>query len=322
MLGLLFLLLLSDGKESQTDQAALDQAVAWIREAKQVDAQYDYQMTARIRVLFFWVTREDVGGGYIRLARSANDAQLETIALLFGSDPTKAKGVNRWGAGTEVVRKSAANDNAVEASAFMGFMKASKGVSVAEMQSELADEKTSGKYLFEAIVTRVDPERAIARTSPFASDRDFTLKELERAEQMVLDRLADPARPVRRFEGGPPSCGRTAGFLTTVQDLINQAISGSPQNRSLCYVYNARKYTATLKSHTRVEREVLHVNKAPVVFHNLVRARFQVLNHQSGKTTDFDLLVPRDGPLRGIPVQIVHQPNWWFQVVLNLAKSS
>lgn len=321
MLGLLFVLLLSDGKESQSDQAALDQAVAWIREAKQVEAQYDYEMTARIRVLFFWVTREDVGGGYIRRARSANDAQRETIALLFGSDPDKARGVNRWGAGTEVIKKSAANDNAVEASAFMGFMKASKGASVAEMQGELSNEKTSGKYLFEAIVTRVDQERAIARTSPFASDHDFTLKELERAEQVVLDRLADPARPVRRLEG-PQSCGRTAGFLTTVQDLINQAIALSRKNPSLCYVYNARKYTATLKTVTRVERETLSANKAPVVYHNLVRARFQILNHQSGKTTDFDLLVPRDGPMRGIPVQIVHQPNFWFQVVLNLAKSS
>jgi len=319
---LLLFLLLAPAADSQADQAALDQAVGWIREANQVAAQYDYQMTARIRLLFFWANREDVGGGYIRRARSANDPQLETIAVLFGSDPAKAKGINRWGAGTEVVRRSTANSPALEASAFMGFMKASKGASVAEMQREIADEKGSGKHQFEAIVTRVDSERSLARTTPFSSDRDFKFDELERAEQMVLGRLSDPSRPVRRLEKNAQVCGRTAGFLTTVEELIGVAISGGAQGQSLCYLYNARQYTATLKSYARVEREVLHVNKAPMVYHNLIRAHFQVLNHQSSKTTEFDLLVPREGPLRGIPVQIVHQPNWWFQVVLNLAKSS
>ena len=107
-----------------------------------------------------------------------------------------------------------------------------------------------------------------------------------------------------------------------MEELIGRALAGGAQGQSLCYLYNARQYTATLKSYSRVEREVLRVNKAPAVFHNLIRARFQVFNHESGKTSEFDLLVPREGPLRGIPVQIVHQPNWWFQIVLNLAKSS
>jgi hypothetical protein len=306
---------------AQNDPAALDQAVDWIRQSNQVQAQYDYQMTVRIRLLFFWVTREDVGGGYIRRARSATDPQLETIAVLFGSDPTRAKGINRWGAGTEVLRRSAGAEPKVEASAFMGFMKASKGASASEMQHELANEKTSGQHVFEANVTRVDAERAVARVTNFTSDRDFTLHELGGAQQVALDRVADSTRPVRRLEEKERGCLRLAGFLATVQELLDHALAGKAAGASLCYLYNARRYTATLKSYSNAGREVLKVNKAEAVYHNLLRARFQVLNHQTGKTSDFDLLVPQEGPLRGIPVQIIHQPNWWFQIVLNLAKS-
>jgi hypothetical protein len=49
-----------------------------------------------------------------------------------------------------------------------------------------------------------------------------------------------------------------------------------------------------------------------------MRTRFMVFNHESKERTTFELLVGTTGELRGIPVQIVHQPNWWFQAVLNL----
>jgi hypothetical protein len=38
----------------------------------------------------------------------------------------------------------------------------------------------------------------------------------------------------------------------------------------------------------------------------------------TGKRIDFTIYVGRQGALRGVPVQICYQPNWWFQVVLNL----
>jgi hypothetical protein len=34
--------------------------------------------------------------------------------------------------------------------------------------------------------------------------------------------------------------------------------------------------------------------------------------------TDFSVLLGTTGELRGVPVQINYQPNWWFQIVLNL----
>jgi hypothetical protein len=38
----------------------------------------------------------------------------------------------------------------------------------------------------------------------------------------------------------------------------------------------------------------------------------------TGKKVYFSIVTGRQGNLRGVPVQIRYQPNWWFQVVLNL----
>ena len=52
----------------------------------------------------------------------------------------------------------------------------------------------------------------------------------------------------------------------------------------------------------------------------LVEARYETLNRESGERTRFTLLLARDGPLAGLPVQIRHRPNWWFDIVLDLVE--
>jgi len=47
-----------------------------------------------------------------------------------------------------------------------------------------------------------------------------------------------------------------------------------------------------------------------------------VMCEESGGKTTFDIVLGTEGNLRGAPIQISYQPNWWFQVVLNLAPSS
>ena len=60
-------------------------------------------------------------------------------------------------------------------------MKSSKGQSVVAMQRELSKEKTNGDHLFEAIISRVDPGRALSSTVPYTSSRDFDLNEYREA---------------------------------------------------------------------------------------------------------------------------------------------
>src|SRR5215475_14218029 len=88
---------------STSDHQPVVEALGWIRSTPRQIVQYNYTMTARVRLLFFWAGKDDVGGGYIRRGVSSEDPREEFFQVLFGSDPAKApRSINRWGAGTEV----------------------------------------------------------------------------------------------------------------------------------------------------------------------------------------------------------------------------
>jgi hypothetical protein len=57
-------------------------------------------------------------------------------------------------------------------------------------------------------------------------------------------------------------------------------------------------------------------------YENLIQAKFKIVNHSNGKNSSFELYLGTEGAWRGTPVQIVHQPNWWFKVILNLNPAS
>jgi hypothetical protein len=282
-------------------------------------------MTCRLRLLFFWIGRDDLGGGYIKAGRAVDDPSLQTVQLLFGSDPAKApRAINRWGAGTEVVRWG--GGQAPESSAFVGFMKSSKGESVLAMQRELSREKSAGKHLFEAIVSRVDSAQAISTTVPFYSDKDYDMRQLADAQKLALDQLGDgQARKFRRLDGpARRQCSRPVGFLSTTEELLERSLAGEKTPVSLCYVYNARLYTLTLQRVIPVTIKDIHITlkekgeKIDHTYRDLKESQFQIYNLESGAKTDFSVLLGTTGELRGVPVQINYQPNWWFQIVLNL----
>ena len=308
-----------------SDQTATNEAVSWIRATPRIRAEYDYIMTCRLRLLFFWVGRDDLGGGYIKTGQAVDDPNLQMIQLLFGSDPAKApRAINRWGAGTEVLRLDASKNP--QSSAFVGFMKSSKGESVSAMQRELSHEKSAGQHLFEAIISRVDGAQAIATTVPFYSDKDYDMHQLADAQKLALDQLGDPqARKFRRLDGAERSeCSRPGGFLSTTKELLERSLTGEKTPVSLCYVYNARPFTLTLQRVIPVATKDVHITlrekgqKIDQSYRDLKESQFQIRDHKSGVKTDFSVLLGTAGELRGVPVQINYQPNWWFQIVLNL----
>jgi hypothetical protein len=290
-----------------------------------IQREYDYILTCRLRLLFFWVGRDDLGGGYIKLGQAGDDSSFRIIQLLFGSDPAKTPGtINRWGAGTEVDRWDASKTP--DASAFVGFMKSSKGQSVTAMQRELSHEKNAGKHLFEAIVSRVDREQAISTTIPFYSDTDYDIHQLAEAQKLALDQLDDaPRRKFRRLDGpARGDCQREGGFLSTTEELLDRSLTGEKTPVSLCYVYNARRYTLTLERVTPLASKQVHITlkekgqQIDQAYRDLKESHFEVRNQESGDKTDFTVLLGTAGNLREVPIQISYQPNWWFQIVLNL----
>ena len=307
------------------EQAAINEAVNWIRATPRIRAEYDYIMTCRLRLLFFWVGRDDLGGGYSKTGQAVDDPSLQMIQLLFGSDPAMApRAINRWGAGTEVLRSD--GSKTPQSSAFVGFMKSSKGESVSAMRRELSHEKSTGKHLFEAIISRVDGAQAISTTVPFYSDKDYDMHQLADAQTLALGRLGDgQARKFRRLDGpARGECSRPGGFLSTTEELLERSLTGEKTPVSLCYIYNARPYTLTLQRVIPITTKDVRITlkekgqKIDQSYRDLKESQFQIYNQESGAKTDFSVLLGTTGELRGVPVQINYQPNWWFQIVLNL----
>jgi hypothetical protein len=311
---------------SQDIQAALQHTTELMRVPMRVEEQFDYIMTARVRLLLFWVGKDDVGGGYIRRGKLPQDPASDVIELLIGSDPAKApRAINRWGAASEIARKPPGAGYGVESSTFFGFMKVSSGASAAEMEKELAREKHGGSFLFSAIINQGERNFDFARVVPFSSDTDFTIHQFDQAKTMVFDRLLGPEGRLKEIDPKQvAACGRREGFLETVAELVEPAIEGRQSPSPLCYLYNGVEHQLTLSQVTRVPSQTvkLSLREAPNeyvrTYQNLVLAHFENFDRTTRSKTEFELLLGTAGNLRGVPVQIHYQPNWWFQVILNL----
>ena len=314
------------------DHQPIVEALQWVRAPLRNTVQYDYVMTARVHLILFWTGKDDVGGGYIRRAISSTDAHEEFFQVLFGSDPEKApRAINRWGAGTEVAwhKNPATFPNAqddVSASAFFGFMKSSRGKSVGEMQSELKKETEQGLHVFTGILSRVEPARAVSTVVPLQSPTDYTLHQYDTAAPVMLDHIQDSDGPVRSL--AQRDCARAAAFMATVAELIEASLEGATAPQSRCYVHDAQENTLKLEKVERLPNlsvQVQTAKKTPLLdtsYQGLLQLDFVSTHKKTGKQVNFTVITGTKGPLRGVPVQIRYQPNWWFQVVLNLLPDS
>jgi hypothetical protein len=150
----------------------------------------------------------------------------------------------------------------------------------------------------------------------------LSLNELTEAEKIVAERLGKGS-PIRQLTPADRQCTASRGFLRAVDELIGQTLTLTKVPQPVCYIHNARNYTLTLQERSTVRAKEIVVDrkdgkKMARSYRDLIHTRFLVLNHESKERTTFELLLGTTGELRGVPVQIVHQPNWWFQAVLNL----
>ena len=300
---------------NRQDDALFATALRWILSPSPGTVQYDYVMTAKVRLLLFWVGADDVGGGYIRRSKDTADAGGRFIQVLFGSDPAKApRKINYWGAAAE--RSDAGS------SALLGFMKAAKTGSASEAEADIRKQSAEGKHPFEAILSVVQKDRSLSRRTPLSSNTDLNLHELDRAQTLAIEQLAKD-RPIRELAGDKLECHTPRSFLQAVDELMEYALSGQDLPRFVCYTHNARNYTVSLQKRSKISKHSVRVSrkngtKLEKSYRDLLETQFSVLNHSSGERTTFQLLLGTSGALKGVPVQIVHQPNWWFRVVLNL----
>jgi hypothetical protein len=259
--------------------------------------------------------------GFPRKIRVWNSSRFCLEAIL------KRRAINRWGAGTEVSWHKepggAVDSQEVSASAFFGFMKSSQGKSAGEMQSELEREKQLGLHAFTGILSHVEPSRALSLVVPLQSDTDFNLHDYARAEPLMFEHLAESARPLRTLQV-VSRCQRSAEFLATVAELMDAALNVQRVPLARCYIYDAQENTLMLEKITSVESMPVRLHGAnnflllDRAYKNVLQLDFVSTHKLTNKKVYFTLYVATQGTLRGVPVQICYQPNWWFQVVLNL----
>jgi hypothetical protein len=304
----------------------VQEAIERFRKRPHIATQYDYIMTARVRLLLFWVGKDDVGGGYIRRGVLPDNPSSNAIELLMGSDPKKApRAINRWGAASELFERAGPD---IRTSTFFGFMKTYKGSNPAEMEKELASEKGGQDFLFSAIIDENSPAKELVKVLPFASDTDFTMGDLDHVVPGVLERLAGPKGIEKNPDASRRSHGCAGGFLSSVAGLAEAAISAPKERASACYVYNTEEHRVTLVraspvSHEDVELTLIgQTQKYTRTYHDLVLAQIENESATTKKRSSFQLLLGTKGDLRGVPVRITYQPNWWFQVILNLKTPS
>jgi hypothetical protein len=298
----------------------MEQAAQWIRAEMGNSRSYDYVLGASVRLLLFWVSRDDVGQGTIRIGEQALEPGTQRIELIMGSDPAKAPfHVNRWGAAKETYRTAEGTGD------FFGFMKSSAGDSPFDARAEIAKEKAAGAHQFTGIVSRHDRSRMISVAVPISSLTDFNIRELPQAEQMVVKEISASNRTPRvRTAADLSDCSNAKGFLFTIRELLRSSLDGMPLPQTRCYLYHTRRYLMTLSGGENIREKGIAIQfrgtTKPVTttYKNLRDARFRVVNTESGERTDFRILYGADGEYRGIPLVMEHQPNWWFRITVKL----
>lgn len=296
---------------------------------------YHYRMKGKVRLLFFWVGKDDVGGGYIALTRTPNSGggHREEIEVLFGSNPERVPGgVNRWGYGKETgYWESPAPTRPVTltSSVFEGFIKHSKEESLDEVRANEAA-RQGNVFWYDGIRSRVLGSRAVSEIRTFPAQGDFDYRDASPVHCSYQERLAQGGPPDKYKQlGNDKHYQRPYGFLTGVKHLIQRVLQQSAQRDRwrgfrpwIPYVYNARLYRLRVdKVNVDSKFQLPLADGSKETFHNVAKIQFTLRKEATGEDHEFNLWVPLEGRYRGIPIRIVDKPRWWLRVELNLDPS-
>lgn len=257
-----------------------------------------YRMAGRVRPLFFWFGKDDVGLARITW-RSADDGR-RAYELLVGTDPGKApRGLNKWGF---VAEQTDARGNGQLLALMTGDDTASYDEAAADA------ERPGGAGDFRAIVGRLAGGRSAWSTTRIATAHAFSVHDVD----ATLDRVrVDAAASVPRERPAP--IGVRPGFLVALADLIERDDSQAGPVR---YLFGQGLYELTRRDSQRVSVDLRGCTVAAV------RSRFEITTLATGARTRFEVAVGTEGPLAGVPIAMEWQPRWWLKVSLTLQDSA
>jgi hypothetical protein len=274
--------------------AAAEPAVAGRPNAMPTVAQHYYRMLAKVRPLLFWISKDNVGGARIEWRGDNNGSR--GFELLIGSDPARApRQINKWGYIAEEVRGSGAS--------VLGVMKATNEESIKDAEARL-NQDAGSLQVFKAIRATAVNGEAKSDVVTVQAGRDLTYRDVG----SLLDMLEGTRSEVSPKTVALPA-GTRPGFLIALADLMHQ-----PALKSVAYVYNGKFHVLHLRQTHAVSS--MRINSRD--FTKLSRGEFETENRTTGERTPFEITYGTTGSLAEVPVYIVYQPKWWFQVELFL----
>lgn len=278
--------------------------------------EYRYRMKGRVRALLaFWISRDNVGGGVIRVRRSGDRVAYEVV---MGSDPSRApRGLNRWGYLAEEVQETHATIVGVITNTYEnepGEVEVDIGNLASRKIGQAPDHADADAWRpISTIRARVAGDGAYANVAPIRIPTTFTVGDADDVIASLLALTSSKVTPVER-----PADVR-AGFLTAVTEVIHETVQARRDGSRLDdmtvpYVYGEYLYDLRMVDADPVERFA----RGDVEYERLIRTRFEIHRRNSDKQAKFDLLVGTEGPLAEVPVLISYKPRWWLHIELLL----
>jgi hypothetical protein len=302
---------------------------------------YKYRMAGKVRLLLFWVGKDNVGGGTIAFGRQGSDdrrGRTDAVEVLFGSNPSRVPGkINRWGYGREWAEWRDTGDGqppSLISTTFEGFMRHSSEESLSEVRSNASKDKEKNVFWFDGIRSSVSDSGASATIHFFSQQQEFDYTNPAGVECAYRQRLrGGPPDRQRSLPKERAKYGRPYGFLTGLRALMDQVSeryaqkeAGRPSFRpSLQYGYNAKGYRLAVRDLSLEKSFQLGSGDSKhggLRFTDIIKADFEVTNLKTRETHGFSIWYPVSGPLKGVPLKIVDKPRWWLRIELTLDPQS
>ena len=258
--------------------------------------QHTYRMAGKIRVLLLWVGKDDVGDAVIKWRGSAEARAFE---LLIGADPQRAPGkMNKWGYLVEESR----NGN----TSTVGLISQEPADKLSEVKAGLAT--SAEQRAFDTVRGLVTKTSGSARVGTLHAPSALTYRDADTVLGGVLNDSSLALKQVAR------SAGVSAGFLSTLVELMDASIAGAKNSPRRPYIHGDKIYELRLLNATRHAQ----FERDGRTFHDVILSRFETKEVGVRTGTRFDLAYGASGALAGIPVVISYQPKWWLHVDLVL----
>jgi hypothetical protein len=287
---------------------------------------FQYRMKGSVRLLFFWIGKDNVGGGTIsRITQPVNsrESSVDGFEVLFGSDPEAVPGNhNRWGYARELAYWTNRNGSPeVYKTVFEGFMSKSSEESIDAVKKSREGSADISMTTFEGAVSEVTIKNSSIDLWRFPAAADATYKSPSVVALKHLETVQSRDPDVHRdFENQGNKYEKPIGFITAIRLMIDPILKNLSEGQDISDFKNTKtQYTNSARLYS------LHIRKVKLhrdfelddrEFKEVVEIDFRTLRHENNNKHDFTLWIPSQGPFQGVPVKVADKPRWWLKVEL------